>query len=475
MTDTPYRKFLCRVCGFVYDEAKGDPDGGLAPGTRYEDIPDDWTCPLCGVSKVDLVLIQDRPPVTAAAARAGTAGRAGGGDAIVIVGAGIAGWSAAERLRQRLPDRPITLVSACDAHVYSKPSLSLAISSHRTPDQLVEQNGAARAKALDITLRSNSRALRIDSRRKRLLTTRGSIAYGQLVLALGARQIELPIDGDGANDVVRVNDLQEYRALRQRLERNVDHVTIIGAGLIGCEFADDLCRGGFRVTLLDRASGLLPRLLPPKMAAQLQSRMAASGTRFIGGSEVKNIQRHHDGYRLHLGDGRTLDSDLVLSAVGLAPQLQLARKAGLQTGLGIQVRADDLRTSVPDIYALGDCAEIGGTVYSYIEPIVRQAETLAAALAGDTAPFISRPPLVRIKTPSLTLAVYLAPGVTVNGPWHTVREEAAGCHVQCHIDGVTRGFVLSGTYAQQADRLYAQLHPASQRTDPTPLPRAARA
>lgn len=454
MTDAPYRKFLCRVCGFVYDEARGDADGGLAPGTRYEDIPDDWTCPLCGVSKADLVLIQDRPPQTAA--RTGTAGRAGGSDAVVIVGAGIAGWSAARALRKRLPDRPITLVSACDASVYQKPSLSVATAAGHSTDQLVEASGAERARELNVTLRSRCRALRIDPYRQRLVTTRGTLPYGTLVLALGARQTRLPVEG--GDQILRVNDLQSYRALRERLAEGVRHVTMIGAGLIGCEFADDLRRSGYRVTLLDRAPRLLPQLLPAPLAQRLQMHMNGAGIEVLPGTSVQQLTTTDTDYRLHLQDGSILATDLVLSAVGLTPLVTLADKAGLATGRGIQVRARDMRTSAANVYALGDCAEVDGRVYSYIEPILRQAEVLGAALDGTPEPFALRPPLIRIKTASLPVAVCVPD--TAQGRWQSVQENGSDCHFCLVHQGDIHGFAVSGSLVHDADSLYRQLQTA---------------
>lgn len=456
MTHAPYRRFLCRVCGFVYDEAKGDPDGGLAPGTRYEDIPDHWTCPLCGVSKADLVLIHDRPPQTASRDRTGTGGRAGGSEAVVIVGAGIAGWSAAQALRQRLPDRPITLVSACDASVYPKPSLSVAMAAGHSADQLVEASGAERARELNITLRSRCRALRIDSRRQRLVTTRGTLPYGTLVLALGARPIRLPVEG--GEEILQVNDLQSYRALRARLSEGAQHLTLIGAGLIGCEFADDLRHGGYRVTLLDQAPGLLPQLLPAPLAQRLQQHLARSGIEFRPGASVQRVSKTETAYRLQLHDGSAVTTDLVLSAVGLTPEVTLAHKTGLATARGIRVRARDLRTSAANIHALGDCAEVDGRVYSYVEPILRQAQTLAAALAGAPEPFVPQPPLIRIKTASLPLAV-CAPD-SAQGRWQPVQENGSDCHYSFEHQGEVRGFAVSGSLVRDADSLYRKLQTA---------------
>lgn len=108
MSAQDWKQYICRACGLIYDEEAGDPDSGLAPGTRFEAIPDDWVCPLCGVTKADFDPYE-RVVVTAAAVAGQRLPVQGG---VVIVGAGLAGWSVAEALRAALPETPITLVSA---------------------------------------------------------------------------------------------------------------------------------------------------------------------------------------------------------------------------------------------------------------------------------------------------------------------------------------------------------------------------
>ncbi|PKM03577.1 MAG: rubredoxin, partial [Gammaproteobacteria bacterium HGW-Gammaproteobacteria-6] len=116
-----WRQFICRACGLIYDEALGDPDSGLAPGTRFEDIPDDWECPLCGVTKLDFEPYVMREAPAAVAMPVGP--RETG---IVVVGGGLAGWSVIEAIRAIDQSTPITLVSGCKGDLYHKPELSVA-------------------------------------------------------------------------------------------------------------------------------------------------------------------------------------------------------------------------------------------------------------------------------------------------------------------------------------------------------------
>ena len=456
MSASDFRRWVCDACGYIYDEAKGDPDSGLAPGTRYADIPDDWHCPLCGLKKSDLRLLPEMPAATASRrpATAGTASASKGSPAhIVIVGAGIAGWSVAEAIRSRDADTPIMLVTACEGISYPKPALSTALAHGKSADDLAEQDGASKAAELGLEIRTQTRVLKIDSTRKRITTARGGIEYGKLVLALGARQRELPVDGDAADDIVRVNDLAAYRRLRERLDAGVRHVTILGAGLIGCEFAEDLTSAGYAVCVVDPAAHPLASLVPAATGGLLRGVLQDKGVAWRFGCTLDSVDHSGGRLRATLSDGDAFDTDLVLSAAGLVPNTQLAEKAGLQTGGGIVTDAL-MRTSQPDVYALGDCASVDGRVFAYIEPIRRQAQTIAAGIAGEALPFSGKPPLVRVKTPSFPLVICppREPGLG------QARHSDGDTRVDYVLDDQPVGFVLGGSRAGDGMSLYRQLY-----------------
>ena len=176
--------YICKACGLIYDESKGDEDSGLAPGTRFADIRDDWACPLCGVTKADFELYVAEPVEFARrSVAASKAPRARGNAGTVIVGAGRAGWQMAQTLRAQDAAMPITLVTSCNGDVYDKPLLSVAMARGLAVDQLTRETGREAAGRLGIKLLANTQAVRVSSASRQLRTSRGTLRYQHLVLA----------------------------------------------------------------------------------------------------------------------------------------------------------------------------------------------------------------------------------------------------------------------------------------------------
>ncbi|KQQ17572.1 rubredoxin [Methylobacterium sp. Leaf123] len=412
----PWQLFLCRACGLIYDEGEGDPDSGLPPGTRFADIPDDWACPICGVTKSDFEPYQRRAPVAPVPASLVPQRRPG----VVIVGGGIGGWSVAEAIRAEDAELPITLVSACDGSLYHKPELSVALGRGLTPDALRRETGAAAAARLSLRLMADTVAVGLSPERHALRTTRGTLPYTHLVLAHGARPA-LPDCLDPAL-CWRVNDLAGWSSLHAELARGPRTVAVIGAGMVGCELAEDLARAGHAVTLLGAKALPLPELLPEQAGRRLLAGLEGVGVRYRGASLVSGLSRRPDGtVALALSDGTSLAAATVIAATGLATPSRLVRGAGLAFDRGIVVDPATLRTSGPDIFGLGDCISIAGRPCRFIEPIARQAAVIADAILGRAHPgYAHAAPVIRLKTRSAPIALHGTP--VADRPWHVVEE-----------------------------------------------------
>jgi rubredoxin-NAD+ reductase len=170
---------------------------------------------------------------------------------IIVVGSGLAGYTVIRELRKVNHDIPISLVSRNSGDYYSKPMLSNAFTQNKDAIGLVLTTAADMAKQLNVKLHANTDVHDIQRASKQLGTNIGTLAYDRLVLALGADPIHVPLQGDATHDVMSVNDLADYARLRNSL-LTVKSVTIMGGGLIGCEFANDLAVSGFSVTVIDR-------------------------------------------------------------------------------------------------------------------------------------------------------------------------------------------------------------------------------
>jgi rubredoxin---NAD+ reductase len=448
-----FKTWLCVVCGLIYDEALGWPDDGIVAGTRWEDVPADWKCPECKVGKEDFEML-DISPVVAAAANPSTPlpvppaapaqPAAGVRQPIVIIGSGYAGYGLAQALRRADAEVEIRVLTQESGHLYSKPALSIGLAQGKSAEALAGESALAIEKRLKIRVYPHCRVERIDTTARRLHTTIGEMEYGQLVLASGAAPIRLPIEG-ASDALLSVNNLHDYRSFRERLV-GVRRVAILGDGLIGCEFANDLAASGFEVSVIGLGKWPMERLLPAEAGRQLQTALAELGVQWHLQNTLQRIDALEQGYRLTLADGEGLDADLVLSAVGLRPNLGLAESAGLAVGRGIRVDAR-LQCSQAGIYALGDCIEIDGQLLPYLAPINQGIAALSKTLLGQPTT-VSYPLMpVTVKTPAAPLCL-LSPAVGVAGEWRctaTADGLSAGYY---DAAGTLCGFVLLGRQAQ---------------------------
>ncbi len=375
---------------------------------------------------------------------------------IIILGSGLAGYNVAKELRKLDKDTPLTVISADSGHFYSKPMLSNALASKKAPAAIALNTPEQMATQLNATVRAKTRVTAIDATAHRVQIGDETLAYAKLVLALGADQILLPIAGDAADAIVTVNDLDDYGRFHILLDGK-KNIVIIGAGLIGSEFANDLVVAGHHVEVIDIAHQPLGRLLPPAGGALLQHKLATLGVAWHFGTGTKSVDHSDGALRVTLDSGETLQADIVLSAVGLKPRTELARGAGLTVNRGVMVNRH-LQTSDTDIYALGDCMEIEGLVMPYVMPIMHAARALGATLSGK-ATLVSFPAMpVMVKTPACpTIVSPPAPGAA--GEWKIEQTPDGVKSLFLDASGKLLGFALNGTATAERAKLAPQLPP----------------
>ena len=378
---------------------------------------------------------------------------------IVIIGSGLAGYTLIREIRKLDKTAAITLITREPGYFYSKPMLSTALASNKEAAQLISTPAEGMATQLEINILADTDVTAIDATTQTLQTSKGALSYTKLVLALGADQIRIPLEGSAANEVLTVNDLEDYAKFRSAIA-NKKKVAILGAGLIGCEFANDLVLGGYEVDVIDLAPQALGRLLPEAAAKDLQNKLSGAGVRWHFSTTAQTINRNGDAIEISLANGYSISCDVVLSAVGLKPRLDLAKAAGVKTDLGIQVNRE-LETSHKNIYSLGDCAEVEGLVLPYVMPIMQAARALAPTLLGQVTA-LSYPAMpVMVKTPALPTVVS-PPAKGAQGQWKTTAIEG-GIEARFEAaDGKLLGFALMGTATSQRSNLTKELPPILQ-------------
>ena len=368
--------------------------------------------------------------------------------ALVIIGTGLAAYNLAREWRKLNPDAALILISRDDGNSYSKPMLSTGYTKNKSAAELVMQSADKMSAQLNATIRTFASVSAIDPTAKTVTVDGFAISYDKLVLALGADPFEPPLAGDGLARVYTVNDLMDY-AKFQQAAAGKKNVIVIGGGLIGCEYANDLSNGGYAVQLVEPVGRVLPALLPAEASQAVANGLASLGVTFHFGVSVQAVFNEGEGVRAVLSDGTEIHADIVLSAIGLRPRIALAKEAGLTVNRGIVVDKT-LATSHADIYALGDCAEVEGLVLPYVLPLMAGARALAKTLSGqETA--LSYPAMpVQVKTP--VCPVVVAPVFpTMQGEWHLEAQDGNNVKMMFkNSEGQLLAYALTGEFAGDA-------------------------
>ncbi|NRF48628.1 FAD-dependent oxidoreductase [Pseudomonas stutzeri] len=375
---------------------------------------------------------------------------------VVIIGTGLAGYNLAREFRKLDPQTPLLLITADDGRSYSKPLLSTGFAANKDADSLGMATAGAMAEQLNAEIRTHTRVTRLDPAHRRVWIGNEPVPYRDLVLAWGAQTIRVPVEGDAADAVYPINDLHDYGRFRAAAAGK-RRVLILGAGLIGCEFANDLLQGGHEVDVVAPSEQVMPGLLPLQAAEAVKRGLEGIGARFHLGATLERLQRSTDGLQATLSDGSQRACDLVVSAVGLRPRTELAAEAGLEVKRGIVVDRL-LKTSAEHVYALGDCAEVEGLSLLYVMPLMAGARALAKTLFGNPT-FVSYGPMpVTVKTPACPVVVSM-PAVGSAGSWSV---EARGNDVKALYLGACGellGYALTGAAVQERLALNKQLPP----------------
>jgi len=324
-------------------------------------------------------------------------GRPPGRARLVVVGNGMAGMRAVEALLGRAPARyDITVIGAEPHPNYNRILLSAVLAGEKSLDDIVI-NPRPWYAAHGIRLIAANPASAIDRAAKTVTLASGeTIAYDTLLLATGSKPLAPPIPGLGLPGVRAFRDIADVEAMIEAA-RHHRRAVVIGGGLLGLEAAWGLKRRGMAVAVVHLMATLMERQLDAPAGTLLRRDLEARGIDFFIGGETEEILGSTRAEGVRLADGRRIPANLVVLAIGIRPNVELARTAKLDVNRGILV-GDDMRTSDADIFAVGECIEHNGQVFGLVAPIWEQATVCGARLAGDeTAVYVPQPVFTSLK------------------------------------------------------------------------------
>jgi nitrite reductase [NAD(P)H] large subunit len=315
-----------------------------------------------------------------------------GREKLVVIGNGMAGMRTVEALLKRAPDRyDITIFGAEPHPNYNRILLSAVLAGEAEAGEIVI-NPRDWYEAHGITLFTSDPIVALDPAARLVTAASGRrVAYDKLVLATGSRPLAPPIPGldlKGVSAFREIGDVEAMIAAAKHARRAV----VIGGGLLGLEAAWGLKQRGMDVTVIHLMPTLMERQLDAAAGQFLQRELEGRGIVFITEGVTEEIIGSDRVEAVQLANGRKIPADLVVMAIGIRPEIALARQAGLDANRGIVV-GDDMRSTDPHIYAVGECAEHRGLCFGLVEPLWSMASVCAARLAGSETALFATPVL----------------------------------------------------------------------------------
>ncbi|HEY8026031.1 MAG TPA: FAD-dependent oxidoreductase [Burkholderiaceae bacterium] len=300
---------------------------------------------------------------------------------LVVVGNGMAGMRTVEELQKLAPDLYDITVFGAEPHGnYNRILLSPVLAGDKSVDDIMlhtrqwyEQN--------NIVLHAGDPVESID-RRRRIVRSRSGVEvrYDRLLLATGSKPFIIPVPGHQLPGVIAFRDIQDVETM-MAAARNHRHAVVIGGGLLGLEAANGLLRQGMDVTIVHVCDSLMERQLDKPAAVLLKKALERKGLRFMLEANTSEIVGTERVTAVRFKDGSEIPADLVVMAVGVRPNIELAQRARLHCERAIVVD-DTLQTYDPRIYAVGECVQHRMATFGLVAPIWDQARVCGAHLAG---------------------------------------------------------------------------------------------
>ena len=300
---------------------------------------------------------------------------------LVMIGNGMAGVRCMEEILKRNREAfDITIVGDEPYPNYNRIMLSHVLQG-KTEIKDININDWKWYEDNDITLFTGEKVTEIDPEEKEIKTDKGSvISYDELIIATGSSAFILPVNGNELEGVIGFRTIQDTEVMIETADR-YQKAVVIGGGLLGLEAARGLMDRGMEVEVVHLMPSLMEQQLDAPAAKMLKKDLEAQGMKFLMEKQTTEIYGNERVEGIKFSDGTSVECDLVVMAVGIRPNIQLAKHAGLDVNRGIIVD-DHMQTSIPSIYAVGECAEHNGITYGLVAPLYEQGTALAAYLTG---------------------------------------------------------------------------------------------
>tara|TARA_R110002012_G_scaffold163883_3_gene326307 strand:- start:1061 stop:3511 length:2451 start_codon:yes stop_codon:yes gene_type:complete len=321
---------------------------------------------------------------------------------LVVIGNGMAPGRALERLLEKAPDAyEITIFNAEPRVNYDRIMLSPVLSGEKSYEDILIHDDAWYAEH-GLTLKKGCKATSIDREKKQVTGADGSVVdYDKLLIATGSSPFIIPIPGKDLEGVLTYRDLDDVDAMLDAAKSGGSAV-VIGGGLLGLEAAAGLKERGMDVTVLHLMPTLMERQLDTAAGYLLERAIEARGIKVRTAANTHEIIGEDRVEGVRLDDGTELPASIVVMAVGIRPNGDLARDAGLEVNRGIVVD-DTMQTSDPDILAVGECVEHRGTAYGLVAPLYEMAAVVADRLQDGSATYKGSVTSTRLKVTGIDL------------------------------------------------------------------------
>ncbi len=295
---------------------------------------------------------------------------------LVVIGNGMAGVRCVEEiLKQNSGLYEISIIGS-EPHVnYNRILLSSVLQGETTFPEITI-NDIEWYQKYQITLYSGETATKIDTKLKSILTDKNrTIPYDKLIFATGSSPFVLPLPGVEMQGVVTFRTIEDCKGILETAKQ-FKKAIVIGGGVLGLEAARGLLNLGLDVKVVHNTEYLMQRQLDNKASRMLQKQLEQQGMQFLLGKVTKEISGADRVEEIEFTDGTKVEADLVVMSVGVVPNISLAKNTGIDTNRGIVVN-DFMETSIPEIYAVGECVEHNGMVYGLVKPLYEQGKVLA--------------------------------------------------------------------------------------------------